>query len=455
MGPDRSTFTAGDHLRGVINSRAVRSAVAFKAQVTAQTKAEAMQLKEKAAAESDAENFAAALEYLDAALMLWPDHPVDGNPKIKEARAIAQQRLDGQKLFAKAEQHSAAREFASASEACSRAAELWPENEAIPAAKKSAEDKLTAEQLVRKAEQALVEDAEGDETGLERCVHAYREALKFDPDHEPIQTACAQAEQKLKASELHRQAMEEMERAEFSAAHKSFVAALLLDSELAPKVQEPLENCEKKVAAMQLVVQGDLQLEHEQFDPAIASYSEALELWGDVEGSQKDDMVQKLSGAEEAKAQMERDTAAAAAEAATRALLAKLDEMRSAAEAQLAKRDLDTCISTCNAALVLDQEEQYAARGVILALKEKAEILTKAGRLASYGKEQLAANDFRAVDTLSEALTLDPENKEIADLVDTAVSNESSTVHCGSKQCMICFQRSAKCTCALRVDGFF
>ena len=63
-----------------------------------------MRLKEKAAAESEAEDFAAAIASLDAALTLWPDHPVDGNPKLKEAKMIAQQRLEGQKLFAKAEQ---------------------------------------------------------------------------------------------------------------------------------------------------------------------------------------------------------------------------------------------------------------------------------------------------------------------------------------------------------------
>jgi hypothetical protein len=306
---------------------------------------------------------------------------------------------------------------------------LWPENEAIPVAKKSAEDKLAAEQLAAKAEQALVEAAEGDETGIERSVHVYREVLKLDPAHIPFQTACAQAEQKLKASELHRQATEQMERAEFSAAVKSFSAALLLDSELGPKVQDPKEDCEKKVAALQLVSQGDLQLEHQQFDPAIASYTEASELWGPALGPQTDEMAQKLLDAEEAKVQFERETAAAAAEAAAQVLLAKLDEMRSAAEAQLASRDLDTCISTCNQAFALDQEENYAARGVIVAVKEKAENCIKADSLASFGREQLAANDFRAVDTLSEALSLDPENKEIADLKETAVSIESSTFH--------------------------
>ena len=83
----------------------------------------------------------------------------------------------------------------------------------------------------------------------------------------------------------------------------------------------------------------------------------------------------------------------------SQALLAKLDFMRSAAESQLAGSDFNACISTCSAALALDQEETYGARGVMLALKEKAENKSKAAELLSFGKEQLAANDFRAVPT--------------------------------------------------------
>ena len=46
-----------------------------------------------------AQEFAKAVEYLDAALILWPDHPVDGDPELKKARAFAQQRIDAEQLF--------------------------------------------------------------------------------------------------------------------------------------------------------------------------------------------------------------------------------------------------------------------------------------------------------------------------------------------------------------------
>lgn len=391
----------------------------FKAQVTAQTKAKALQLKAEAATKSESEDFAAAIADLDAAITLWPDHPVDCNSELTEARKTAQQRLDGQNLFGKAEQLFSERKFESACEAYHRAADLWPENEAIPRAKKSAEDQLKVQNLTAQAEQALVE---GTTSGLQRAVQAYREALALDPDYIAIQTACSEAEQKLRASVLSQQGMDEMERAEFSTAVNSFAAAVRLNSELAPKIQGTKEECERKAAAMQLLLQADLQLEHKQFDPAIATYTEALELWGAAAGPQKDEMAQKLQGAEVAKEEFKRKEAEAAAEAAAQALLAELDKMRSTAESQLANRDFDACLSTCAATLALDQQEDYVYRKAILALKQDAENKLKAAGLLDYGKEQLAANDFRAVDTLSEALILDPDCKEIADLKDLAVS---------------------------------
>eukprot|EP01043_Picozoa_sp_COSAG02_P081814 COSAG02_NODE_20183_length_845_cov_0.722520_2_plen_117_part_01 len=109
---------------------------------------------------------------------------------------------------------------------------------------------------------------------------AYREALTLDPDDAAIQNAAAHAEQKHKASVLHRRAVESTKRADFSLASKLFAVAMMCDSELGAHAQAPKEDCERKASALQLVSQGDLQLEHEQLDPAIQAFSEALELWG-------------------------------------------------------------------------------------------------------------------------------------------------------------------------------
>ena len=92
------TFTAVDHLRGVVGSRAMRTAVIFTAKVTAQTKEEAMSLKKQAGRESEAEDFRSAIATLYAALTLWPDHPLNGNPELKEDMEVAQTKQKAQKV---------------------------------------------------------------------------------------------------------------------------------------------------------------------------------------------------------------------------------------------------------------------------------------------------------------------------------------------------------------------
>jgi hypothetical protein len=230
-------FTAGDHFRGVVNSRAIKASTAFTAKITQQTKAEALRLKANAEEESEEENFAAAVASLDAALTLWPEHPLNGNPEIKEAKVLAEQHLKGQKLRDEADKLAASGEFASARDVYTKAAELWPENAAIPEAKQTAENKLAAQQLAATARQALAEvdgsdgsdDGGGRSDGLRRGVEAYREALSLDPDSTPYEDALSQAEQRLKATELKQQGAEKMERSEFAEAVKSFSAAALLD----------------------------------------------------------------------------------------------------------------------------------------------------------------------------------------------------------------------------------
>jgi len=112
--------------------------------------------------------------------------------------------------------------------------------------------------------------------------------------------------------------------------------------------------------------------------------------------------------------------------AAAQALLAKLDALRETAETQLTERDFAACISSCGGALSLDQEADYVSRGVLVAMKEEAEHKKQAEELAAYAEEQLAANDFRAVDTLTEALTLDPDSADIMSMREEAVRKKEA-----------------------------
>jgi hypothetical protein len=49
---------------------------------------------------------------------------------------------------------------------------------------------------------------------------------------------------------------------------------------LAPSMQAPKEECERKLSALEKASQADLHMEHGQFEPAISGYTEAIELWG-------------------------------------------------------------------------------------------------------------------------------------------------------------------------------
>ena len=154
---------------------------------------------------------------------------------------------------------------------------------------------------------------------------------------------------------------------------------------------------------MELVDQGNLQMGLKQFHPAIETFSEALEGWPDNDeiNGLKTAAVEALAQAEKEAAEKEeqeqQEKAATAAVAAAAALLAKLDELRASAEAAMANRSLDSCVSICTQALALDQSQEYEGRVAIERLKEEGSEKAKALKLMTYGREQLAAKDFRFV----------------------------------------------------------
>ena len=368
-----------------------------------------MRLKKQAAQESEVEDFRSAVATLDAALTLWPDHPVNGNPELKEAKEIAQTKLKGQKLFEEGEQAFASEDFASAIESYGKAAELWTDNARIPEQEKLARSKLEARE---KGELGAQQLAEGRP---DLAVANYRLAWPLDMENEALLEAATACEKKFKAWEFANNARGAMKGALWAEASKSFEQAMLLDPE-DETLAEPKAECDRKAKAMELVEQGKAQMELQQFEPAIATFGEALEQWpdnADIEGQK--------TAAVAAQEKVDQEKAAAEMAAAAAALLAMLDELRADAEATIKSRELDNCITTCTRALVLDHEQEYEGRGVFEALKLEAEEKAKALRLMTFGREQLAAKDFRALDTLEEALTLDPENTDIVSLRDEAV----------------------------------
>lgn len=111
------------------------------------------------------------------------------------------------------------------------------------------------------------------------------------------------------------------------------------------------------------------------------------------------------------------------------------------AQKQLADYDLNDCIASCDEVAKIEKNRvahmrrwRFRADREVAACRAAAVHKTRAVALMATGVEQMRLKDARAAITLSEALNLDPENREIARLKKEAVDFAATQRELGAEQ---------------------
>ena len=412
------TFSGGDHLRMVMNSRAVRVANIFASAASAKMKAEAEELRDRAqdtlaTEEVEMADFDAAIADFDSALELLardPDRTLADEIKAEREKAAMMRRAED--LAAQAAGTLAlSDDFEGALKQLDEAVSLWPENTKIQQARQEALDKIEARDTFTQAMESPMED-------LDATVALLQKAQSLDEGNVPIRESLMHWETRLGAEQLRKDGQELQEKEDYAAAAKQFTAAIGMLNGLGVVVDDSLEeakvDCERKASAVEMVGFGDLFMEHDDFKSAVESYKGALKHWPENETIQP-----KLEAASEKQAAAEK---AEAEKVAAEKLLAKLEELMAQALQQLADYELEDCVTVCRQALALDADQSFHARDRLELCVSEAETKIEAQELKAVGQRQLLVKDARCAVALQEAHNLDPTNGEIRALRDEAAA---------------------------------
>ena len=275
------------------------------------------------------------------------------------------------------------------------------ENKQVLELKEELKEGYRQQQLQLRVETALAVANRALEDGdFQHCLKAAASALRIDPESPEALELQHQASQGQKAEKV-RHCLEKAEKQEkkgdFEGCLETVSEALQMDpgnSRLIEFQQRVGEAIHKQQAVAQHLEAARGQLEHQQFDQALSSVQEALQL------SPDDSQALELNEA-----------------------ISKADRQRRKAEKLLAqalafeeKGDLEDCQEAATQALQLGLEssplEQLLER-VGLKLKQKQKVLS----ILEQARQQAGQGDYQAaLPRIDEALALDPEFPEALEL---------------------------------------
>jgi tetratricopeptide (TPR) repeat protein len=364
------------------------------------------ELKKLGDTQAVAEQFEDALGAYRTALSLNPNDE-ELPPRIesteKKVRAMQLKRQGIDQLNA--------RDYAGAVVSFDSALDLWPEHDhaELVQLRDEAARKVRALELRRQAQSELASDRPDE------AVRLLKEALALWPDNAEIAEEERVAERKARALVLMNEGAVQAGQHLFIEAVQTFILALDLDPDNR-NIQSLKEDAERKAEAMRLDALGDAQRAADHLDEAIEKYREALTFWPDNEEirAKIEALLAEQQRRIEAAHQALLDRIAELYRQAQYEM--STGDGQSWDNQEAAAGNYMQCSLLCAQAEDLDRERVYPAdgRAAIGALASCAEGKIQAQNWVRTGREQAAALDYKAaVASLDKAIKFDHEHEPI------------------------------------------